>query len=207
MKLRIYLIADCRTKKIESLYKDRVEFVVERIPKGAPWVAYKDNWRLPERSWIDAHTARVYAEEGKNVDGVMFVLSDWENGSHRINGLQPSFLSNTYETMFVKGDSEGTAFHEIKHLLDNLSRTHLRLKLETVMGITDWDDDVFHHPAHKHDFEYQLEYVWPYVEECIRIRRMYMQLTAIGKMMADISILINSLILRNTKERAIHETA
>lgn len=206
-KLTIFIKANVRITDIPKHYKDRVAFIVDSIPKAIPWADYKaPEYRLPVRSWIDAHTLEVKKVYGKNVDGVMFVLSPWQNGKHRIKGLQPSFTSNGYEVMFVRGDNDEVAFHEIKHLLDNLLRVNLGISAESLARVMDWDDDVVHHPKHRHDFEFLLDRVWPSVEILITKRRDFEKQNLLNRTLADLQIRINA--MRNaTKERVIPDTS
>jgi hypothetical protein len=157
-------------------------------------------------AWVDYFTSKVLNLFGKNVDGVLFLLSDWENGERRLNGLQPSRTSNSYDVMFVRAreGEEDTVFHEIKHLLDNLVRAHTGFSLDDLTGIDDWDDDVVHAKGHKYSFEYRLDEVWGMVTEAIRIRRMYEQLTLIGKLIESIKIFLNTFRI-NKHELAIGE--
>jgi hypothetical protein len=205
-KLTIYLISDSPTGRIERLYKDKVDFIVAKVGADIPWSDYKAPlYRLPEREWIDNYTEHIYDTHGRDVDGVMFVLNGWENGTRRLNGLQPSFLSNTYDTMFVRHrvGEEQTAFHEIKHLVDNLVRVHLAKKLGLLIGVKDWDDDVVHAEGKKYDFRYRLDEAWVYIEEAIRIRRTYRKLNIIKRLLAEIIVLINSM----KEERKDHFTS
>jgi len=198
-KLTIYLFTDTPFTKIPKMHTDRVTFIVDNIKKPR-WAVHNEVFMLPERSWVDDRTKHVLITQGKNVDGVMFVLSDWKNGKKKINGLQPGYVSNTYDTMFVKGDNPDVAFHELKHSLDNLIRVHLGISIEKLLGIADWDDVVVHDPAHRYDFLWRLESVWGFVSEVVRQRRKYEKLNSLMKLLESLKITFNSLMLEKRKE-------
>ena len=198
-KLTIYLFTDKPVRKILKAYTNHVDFIVDTV-KPPVWAVHND-FMLPERTWVDDRTKEVFRKYGKNVDGVMFVLSKWENGKRRINGLQPGYVSNTYDTMFVKGDSSDVAFHELKHTLDNLVRVHLGISFEKLLGVKDWDDVVVHDPEYRYDFLWRLQEVWGYVEEVIRQRRRFEKLNSLMKLLESIRITINSMLLEKRVER------
>ena len=186
-------------------YPERIEIIEERVPAGVAWEAYGTERRLPVRSWIDALTAKAFKTYGRNIDGVMFVLSNWENGKKKLLGTQPSFLSNTYDLMFVKaGGFEGTtATHEIKHTLDNLVRVHLGFDLAALLKVKDWDDDVVHRKGHKHDFEYKLDVAWKYVDEAIKKRREFDKLSVMAKTLASLQIMLNTLLMKKKPDFSV----
>lgn len=196
-KLRIFVYTDHNIMPLRKKYGYWVEFITAPLGKML-WEDYLGGkYRIPVG--IDNYTKSVWDKHGTDVDGVCFIPSNWENGRKRILGKHPAFKSNKYEVMIVKHRAgyEKTFGHELKHTLDNLIADYLNTTAERILGIRDFDDEVVHHPLYWYDFGYQMDILWPYIEQVIKQRRIYKKLTVIGKILVDIQIAINN---RDRKE-------
>jgi len=186
MKLNIVVFTDASIQPLRNHLSKYCTFTTFNIPTYLKWEAYGKDKRIPERVWLKVQAEKIREEFGTTCDGIMFVLSNWEDGSQKLRGIHLASQFAGYETMLVKcrKNFEDTAAHEIKHMLDNLVLEYIKVSITEVLGVTNYDNAVVHHKAHWYDFEYDMDIIWPLVEKAIKVRRLTQQLTMLQKLYA-----------------------
>lgn len=204
LQIFVYTHDQSHVEKLNNKFGKYCKFV------SFPWIDYKDvrfkdynGFRIP--AGIDTYTKLVWDKYSTKIDGVMFIPNNWENGEKEIKGLQPAFMSNDYQVMFVKDrdDFWETAGHEIKHIVDNLIRLYLDTTAEEIVGVEDWDNQIVHNENFWYDFDYKMNKLEPYIQKVITNRRTYRQLNVIERLIKDIQMILNR---RRVSDNVVEES-
>lgn len=187
VKLRKYCFVekgydiDKHIEEYEDLFP--TEFIVEYLDKDTfQWqkeTGKKGTYYTPKKEWVDSLTSKIFAEHGYNVDIISFFPAKaWKNGTWRLNGVREGVKSNNYDynaTKRTRSQYYGTAEHEDLHIVDEIVKEHAGIRLELVMGVDDFDDDVVHDKSSKRSKFYNYDDVWekitPYLKTALTIRR------------------------------------
>jgi len=164
---------------------------------------------------IGKYTSRIAEDHGYNVDIVMCFIDrkNWKSSQLNLYGVHYYKVLNTYEIAIVRERSkdEVTAYHEILHALDDIIYTETGVRLETVFGVTDFDNDVVHggHPNYKYvrslDESHMEIYnrVLPYLTPALNKRRLKYKL--VNKALSLMALLRAHIAKMGKKAELINE--
>lgn len=149
-------------KEMARLYP--VKFTIEEFD-GADieWVERNRKFYASDE-FVLRHTARIYEQHRESVDSVQFFVDDrnWQQGKVALRGFKLGRIFNGYFVTFTRfrNGYEETGEHETLHLTDDYVEVNTGVKLEQVLGVDDFDDDVVHSPYYWKQLNYKYDEVW-----------------------------------------------
>jgi len=131
-------------------------------------ISYPD---LDSRGILDEDFRIAFAEKMQviyqgTIDAIQFFSRKWKNPPRRlIRGIMFNKYYSGYLISYtrLRKGYENTGIHELLHKVDNWVLTYLGIKLETVVGVEDWDEGVVHGKETGYK-EYEYDDVWEKVK-------------------------------------------
>lgn len=120
-----------------------------------PVVNHSGDAQIIDKQWLRKQTDAVYARWAEEVDHVVFLIHEDNWRLDGVWGWNLSGLYNGYQVQICRFDRDnnanslGTLYHEVHHSHDAMVSIYLGKRVEPIVGVRDWDDDVTH-GAHKH---------------------------------------------------------
>lgn len=105
----------------------------------------------------------VFFIHEKRVDAVKFFVSDnhWQQGRYRLKGFKLGRVFSTYYATFTRWKfAKDTGEHEALHFVDEYVLYNIGVRLETVFGVQDFDNDIVHSQEFWKDRDYNYDEVW-----------------------------------------------
>ena len=135
---------------------------------------------------MSAYADVIYKQFKEKTDAIIVFIDEDEWEARGLRGRHYVKAYAGYRFAFVKYDRfyARTADHEMMHMLNDLVFIVLGIRLETVIGVADWDEDVVHGRSprftrYEHDTAYQI--VYPHVKKAAETRR---RIWAVGALQA-----------------------
>ena len=152
-----YVDKDANDKELTAFKKEMernypVNLIIEEFNgKDAHWTI-RNSSKGPKYYLSDENNAKmakpVYDKYFNGVDmvGIFIDSKDWKNTKRKLLGTQFGKKHNDYYVFSCKHRKgyEGTGEHEVLHAIDNYIKRYLGIRLETIFGVKDFDDDIVH---------------------------------------------------------------
>lgn len=159
-------------RKYERLITKRLHtFDIIELDNLIPW----SNGNV-EPAFLKKIAAGIYKKRGVSVDAIQIFINprDWHN--KKIRGRHYNKRRSGYQVSITKHDRlyARTADHEDMHKYDNIVRIYTGTRLEDVVGVTDWDDDVVHgedsrFTRYEHETPYDM--IYKHLNKALIIRK------------------------------------
>jgi hypothetical protein len=170
-------------------------------------LTYLPGWEKDDLTpeYLEELTSQVYDQYQDSVDAVqiLFTRKEWDlpNG---ITGKQYNKTYNGYQVGIIKDRKgwEDTALHELMHTFDNLCRIYTGVRLEDVVGVRDWDDDVVHAKPRTYEYDLPFSQVKSYLFDAVRRRRILAIESLIAKLMVELR---KALLAQKTPETIMED--
>lgn len=178
------------------IVKPPLESVAKYLVELEKWGIEYDvlDYPIDSRGINDEDFRIAFAEKMRviyqgTIDAIQFFSREWTNPPKRlIRGIMFNKYYSGYLLSYtrLRKGYEKTGRHELFHKVDNWVLTYLGIKLETVVGVEDWDDGVVHGEA-KGYTEYQYDKTWekvkPYVLKALAYKRNKMLLDLLPRLL------------------------
>lgn len=134
-------------------------------------------------SYLKKETQLIYERWEEEIDHVVYLVHRDHWGGGHIWGENFSNLFNGYQVQVCRFDNQnlansvGTLHHENHHSHDALIELILNIRIENLVGVSDWDNDVTHGDADQYDYIRYLENgeslqaIAPLLQEAYKKRR------------------------------------
>jgi hypothetical protein len=143
-------------KEMKRLYP--CKFTIEEFDAGDISWEIRKKKAYASDAFVFSVTERVYKNYGKDVDAVKFFVDDknWLNDEVRLLGFKLGRIFNGYYVTFTKfrRGYEGTAEHEVLHLVDEYAKANTGVSFEVVFDVDDFDSDIVHRAGYKSGYNY-----------------------------------------------------
>jgi len=153
---------DAYIEEMRDLYPIRVT-IEEFDGDTIEWVERRKRYYATD-SFVFEYTKRIHREHGTDVDAVMFFVDrkNFKQGKVRLRGFKLGRIFNGYHVAFTRyrRGYEQTAEHESLHFIDEYVKENTGIKLERVLNVDDFDDDVVHSQLYWRDLKYKYDEVW-----------------------------------------------
>lgn len=175
------------------LTKRKISYEIESTESDPVW---SSSGKDLDRAWVSDYAAAIYKRKIESTDAIIIFIDEDEWAARGLRGRHYITSYSGYRVAFVKYDRmyARTAEHEVMHMLNDIVFITLGIRLETVVGVADWDDGVVHGEDPRFTrYEYDTPYdmVYEYVKKAAETRRRVWALSMLKK----IEIALRSLLL------------
>lgn len=181
------------TAALVDLYKKNCDVTLNFTRERRDFSAVPKEWYDNEtegikKSFIEAETKKIYKKYAEAIDSVVFFVHRDHWNLTGVWGWNLSKIFNGYSVQQCRFDTKnlvnsiGTLYHELHHDHDTFIYTYIGQRVEDIVGVKDWDDDVTHGGRYSgttygwkyirnNENQQSLVAIAPYLREAIKKRR------------------------------------
>lgn len=215
---------DKMKSEVASLYKTNCNITLKWFEESRDFTTIPTEWYRPEdmgikKTHIKKVAAEIYDRYAEEIDEVVFLIHKDNWTLEGVWGWNMSNVYNGYGIQQCRFDSRnvsnsiGTLYHELHHDHDTFIYTYTGIKIERVVGVVDWDDDITHggrYSGRDYGWDYirykenqdSLVQIKPFLQKAIKERRSIFT-TKVGLMEKIIQLQKQLIVLLRQKQAGL----